>query len=210
MRISSPRIATALALVALITFVGPRNAHAGSLALTFTGGSAQLFPQYTVGWSFTVTNTISVGSLAWFDEGSDGFLSDHTVGIFTGTGSLLASTLVTTSDPLDGGFRFANIALLTLTPGEYVVAGTTGNDTFQAFCSGVTTAPGITYDEGLFVYTGNDTLTLPTRPSDRGIAYFGADFRLASVPEPASVIVLGTGILGLLAYGGRRRKVSRS
>ncbi len=197
----------ALALCALSV---ETRARAGSVALSFTGGSGQHFPGYTVGWAFTATETLSVNSLGWFDDGSDGFLGDHSVGLYTGTGNLLASAVVTTSDPLDGGFRFADITLLTLAPGDYVVAGTTGDDVFQAFATGVTTAPGITFDAGRFVNTGNNTLAFPTQPSDRGLAYFGANFTVTSVPEPASVMLLTIGTASVFLYRRHRPKSKRT
>ncbi len=187
------------------------SVNAQNTALSFTGGSGQLFPNYTVGWTFALTETISVESLGWFDAGSNGFINSHNVGIFTlpnsGNGTLLTSATVTTTDSLSDGFRYKSITPLTLTRGNYVVAGTTGNDLFQAFCTNVATGSGITFGQGRFVGPNSGALTFPTQPSDRGIAYFGSNFRYSVVPAPSALATFVIGVVpGATMLLRRRRK----
>ena len=59
---------------------------------------------------------MTVSAFGYFDEGNDGFLTDHTVGIFDSAGNLLGSTtlLAGTGDPLINGFRYHAITPFTL------------------------------------------------------------------------------------------------
>jgi len=201
----------AFAFAACTTLCLSLSANGQNTALAFTGGSGQLFPNYTAGWTFALSQTISVESLGWFDAGSNGFASSHTVGIFTlptsGNGTLLTSASVTTTDSLRDGFRYKSITPFTLTAGNYVVAGTTGNDLFQAFCTNVTTGSEITFGQGRFIGPNSGSLAFPNRPSDRGIAYFGSNFRYSVVPAPSALaaFLIGT-VPGIGMLLRRRRK----
>lgn len=199
---------------ALFLVVG--HASAQTQALTFTGGSRQFFPGYTVGWTFLVDRNLSVSSLGWFDDGSDGLLNDHEVGIFTilalGNGSLLTSATVTTADTLLNGYRYHSIAPLILTPGSYLIGGTTGNDLFQSLASGVTTASGITFGAGRFTFTNDSALTYPTTTSNQGIAYFGPNFTVSgasAAPEPSTLGLLMGGVGTMAGIALRRRGVRK-
>ncbi len=185
------------------------STKANEIALDFTGGSGQYFPGYSVGWTFSLSAPFTVGNLGWYDAGLDGFLESHSVGIFTNAGALLTSTTVVSSDELVGKFRYAAITPFVLAPGNYVIAGTSGEDLFQAFSTSVTTAVGITFNQGRFIGTGNNTLTFPTAPSDRGIAYFGPNFSspgaAVAVPDAGSTLgMLGVAFSALASFGLRR------
>jgi hypothetical protein len=153
-----------------------------------------------VGWTFTISNTVLVQALGWFDGGSDGFLESHEVGIFaSGSGILLASNIVTSGDNLTNGFRYRPISPITLSAGDYIIAGTTGNDPFETFCVNVTTASNVTFGQGRFIGPGVSDLTFPTAPSDRGLAYFGPNFIVGDVrilqPPYDQVIECGSTIM---------------
>ena len=195
-------------------FVSQSVAKAGNIeALHFSNASEQNFPGYTVGWNFTVNENIEVVSLGWFDGGNFG--SSHAVGIWNNTGTLLYSVDVLSSDrlvPSVGaqnplGFRYHDIAPLELTAGNYVVAGYSGTGSFFAFADGQTTPSQITWNGGFYLQSAG--LVEPTTPSDRGISYFGASFEFTGaspVPEPASVITLAAGAIGMLGFRMRKRK----
>jgi hypothetical protein len=61
-----------------------------------TGGSFLRFnnESFTVGYEFTVSQAITVESLGFLDEGSDGLVTAHDVGIFDLCGTLRASGTV--------------------------------------------------------------------------------------------------------------------
>jgi len=115
------------ALTGLLLCVGTW-AEAGPV-LDFTGGSdAFVAIGSTFGWEFTVSSPVTVGALGVFDVGADGLAAGHAIGLWTGVGTLLASTTITTanSTPVtstspSGDWRSMAIAPLTLAPGDYVV-----------------------------------------------------------------------------------------
>src|SRR5262245_29379387 len=108
----------------------PTSVRANSLALDFVPGPGDrkvcagvLAPGCTGGWSFAVIGPIEIVSLGVWDEGSDGLLESHEVGLWTGGGTLLTSILVTNAATAVGStgpgrWLFAPIAPLVLSPGN--------------------------------------------------------------------------------------------
>ena len=113
---------------------------------------------YTVGWKFNVLNTVTVGGLGFWDQGSDGLAVSHLVRLWTDAGVLLASTTIdNTSTPVAsviaaGRWLFNDIVALVLTPGSYVV-GADGGYSVDATQDSVTpsTISDIAYVEGRYV-----------------------------------------------------------
>ena len=48
----------------------------------------------SVGWQFNVTSPVTVTHLAWYDDGADGLVTDHPVGLWSPNGTLLSTTLI--------------------------------------------------------------------------------------------------------------------
>src|SRR6266850_1829606 len=48
----------------------------------------------SVGWQFNVTTALTVTGLSWYDEGANGLVVGHTVGIWNPVGTLLTSVFV--------------------------------------------------------------------------------------------------------------------
>lgn len=156
---------------------------------------------FTLGFTFQVNSTISVDGLGFFDDGKNGLTQSHDVGLWTGTGTLLASATVTNANALDSWFRYATISTLTLAPGTYVVAATTGTENYAFEPTGFFTAPQITFVQDAFIF--GPILAFPTQ-TDPGTAvgFFGGNVRLATVgaavPESgltAIILALGLGCL---------------
>jgi hypothetical protein len=186
----------------------------GELALDFTDGSVGMSGlSGTLGWSFTVNSTITIGSLGLWNEGSQALHSSHDVGLWTGTGSLLATTTITTaSSPVpsnsgDGQWLFNTITPLTLNPGSYVIGAQyaqTDPDQIRALTT-ATTISQITFEHERDI--GSSSLAFPTNsfPSfDAGI--FGPNLLTTAVPEPSSAIIAVFDAVGVIAYGWSRHR----
>jgi hypothetical protein len=200
----------AAALIAVALVAGELSlglAHAQAPAAVLVPGMTHQLPEYTIGWGFTVVAPIRFNALGWFDAGSDGLVSNHDVGLFTapaaGAGTLLASTIVSSADPLLSGYRYHSTAWFLLSAGDYVIAGVTGDDLWQSNGQKLVTHESIRFNGGLFTNVG--VLTYPTSPSDRGLAYFGPNFLLTAVPEPSTVVLASFAAVLI----GRRRVYRR-
>lgn len=176
----------------------------GTLA---TSGGDQLY-----GWIFTVNAPITVTSLGVFDEGGDGLAISHDVGIFNETTeALLGSATVPagTGGTLIDGFRFESVSPFSLIQGDsYVIVMTMPEDnadTQNIEVTSETTASQITYVNSTF--GGSSTLAFPTDNGAFAPGMFGPNFTFASTavtPEPYSIVLLGTGLLGIAVFARRR------
>ena len=193
------------AIACAISLTSP-SSHA-TQALQFFGGLIETIPGPELGWSFHVSTPITIDSFGWFDAGSNGFVETHSVHVWAGiglTGTLIATGLVQSTDPLTSGYRFAPITPLTLAIGDYIISGNSGSDGFQDFGASVTTMPEITYLGGRYEGLEGE---FPARAADRGISYVGPNFTAtaALVPEPSSLaLVLGGTAISALLHRRRR------
>lgn len=174
---------------------------------------------YTLGWAFSTTSQISLTALGYFDRGENGLVVSHDVGVWNSAGALVASATVAagTSNALDGHFRYASIAPVTLAAGHYRIGGvnigdSSGNGDWYGYDpTNVAYGPEITFQGYRYTPTySSTTLTDPT--SEEGgpgglIAFFGGNFKYTTseVPAPSSVVALiGMGLMGLVAARKRR------
>ena len=140
------------------------------------------------------------------------FGADHTVGIWTSTGTLLGSASVLTNSPIDDGFRYVNSPFIVLSAGQLYVTGgevfgdVGGDDNNYVLNATVVTAPELTFIGSRTI--GGATLTFPSASMALG-GRFGPNFQFvdATVPEPTSMILFATGVL---ATGVRRLITRRS
>jgi hypothetical protein len=169
---------------------------------------------FTLGWSFTITQTIDVTDLAVFDQSSEPLLESHEVGIWDSTGTLLDSATIGAGtagtlefDSLGQSWRDVS-APVVLGPGTYTIGATWNNGLdpliFPGDLGSITTGAEITFGTNDFIAGGS--LTDPTNTTGDTASYFGPNFQYTATPEPSSMVLLGTVALGV---GLRLRKALR-
>jgi hypothetical protein len=78
----------------------------------------------TVGYTFTANTNLSVSAIGFWESNTSVPLGEaHQVGLWTSTGTLLASGTVQVNSPVTGNWRYASITPVTLTAGQQYVVG---------------------------------------------------------------------------------------
>jgi hypothetical protein len=178
----------------------------------------------TVGGSFKVVSAISqVVSLGFYDYTTTGgagavLNTSHDVAIWDSTGTLLGKVTVAPTDALVAGFRYHALATpITLTVGATYFLGalvTSGDgDQFRdQYQPGSGSLAMVSTDSHFGNFQASyhwnvgvgGSISDPTNiGSPNAIAFGVANLQYA--PEPSAITMLGTGVLGLAAYGWRRR-----
>ncbi len=198
-------------LVALCGALPLLAAPIPAITVTDLTGETLGNPPFTLGWQFSTSQSINVTGLGVFDDSQDGLTVSHDVGIWDSLGNLMGMTTVSagTVDPLVNQFRYSSVSF-SLAAGTYDIgalwADSNDNIDFVGFVNGFATAPGITFVQNSFA--PGSTLTDPTFGGGPTPGYFGPNFlyNTSSTPEPGTLILLGSGLLG--AVGVIRRKLS--
>jgi hypothetical protein len=168
---------------------------------------------WTLGWRFSVNESVSIHALGVYDSGQDGLAGQAQVGLWLASGGapLVQTTVAAgTEATLDGYFRFTPVTSTALTPGvEYIVGAHLDGDLATSFFGGNGLVdPRVTVIDVRYSSLGSgfgfpDQTDLGTD----GAAYLGGNFQLTPVPLPAAAWLFGSGLVGLGSLvGGRRRK----
>ncbi|MGA3130133.1 MAG: DUF4082 domain-containing protein [Terracidiphilus sp.] len=174
--------------------------------------------QWSLGYEFIANGSISITGLGAYDDGSSSGGEAQQVGLWDADGNLLASTFVSSSDPLTDDFwRFNAITSVTLVSGDTYYVASQGGWDYTYYTSGFEVDPDITYVQDAYGEVGtqsNSPLVFPSETenvtaSDGG-AFFGGNIELGTMtptPEPGSLLLLGSGLATMLA--AMRRKFAR-
>ncbi len=196
------------ALLFAVLFSAAARADTAGIDFTSPGNPMNNGLGFSLGYEFTANTSITLTALGYFDDG--GLKETHTVGLYSSTGALLASTTVDGTGLQQGFFNYSSIGPVTLTAGDsYEVMGTSGTlDDYTYRTVGFSVNPQINYlhdayasDNVLQFGTGSENLQ-----ADAGGGFFGANFltNSAVTPEPDSLLLLGTGLTCIAALWRRR------
>ncbi len=172
-----------------------------------TGGTGRNNDQ-TVGWSFSVLDTLTVTDLAWFDQDQDGLSTAHAVAIWDTNGSLLTQATIPAGQnaTLDGIWRLVPITPIQLFSGnDYVVGGLNTELSTDRLAAGITSP---TVDSRI-IYGGElfsdftTSLIPPDVFSNVSGGFFGPSFFVASIPEPATWLLLSSAYVAIFIYNRR-------
>jgi len=179
-------------------------AFGGTTAWEFTSiGSEGTDNTWVFGEVFTVNQDIFVDDLGYYDP-STGMLDTHDV-----SGDLLASTTITSaSSPDSAHFLYNAITPVELFAGQtYVIEGVSGIDPYAFNDGGFTVDPAISIDGNNWQQGSSLVFNGTGLINDVTDGEWGANFEFtpAGVPEPASLLLLGSGMLGLGVLKRKRR-----
>ena len=192
--------------------LAPLRLSADSLALNPSGPLQSYNGNGEIdGFAFSATSALDVTALGIFAGPSLSLPGgSFAVGLWTDSGTLIASTFVTSADPSQDSFFFHSIAPVSLITGQnYVVGAQMGGGVQTYFGGAYTMADGLEYlgnrwdsSASLIMPTSNDGTF-----NDPG--YLGGNLLISTAtatPEPSSTGLLVLGVLVILAgmLPGRR------
>lgn len=203
----------AVLAMALLATAPPALAASLGVDITGAGIAGQNPVAFTIGWGVDVVTPVRVTALGIWDEGSNGLLVTHEVGLWNGSGTLLASTTVPAGTAADnavpsvqgnGQWLFEDIADIILPVGHFVLGSTSTGDDFRANQAGFILDPALAnFDPAQFAVGANLQFPDLDAEGQLGISLFGPNFLLEPVvkpvPLPASLALLGLGLLGFAA-----------
>jgi hypothetical protein len=165
---------------------------------------------WTLGWKFSVNESVSIHALGVYDSGQDGLAGQAQVGLWLASGGapLVQTTVAAgTEATLDGYFRFTPVTETALTPGvDYVVGAHLDGDLATSLFGGNGLVdPRVTVIDVRYSSLGSG-FGFPDQTDfgTDGAAYLGGNFQLTPVPLPAAAWLFGSGVIGLVSMARAR------
>ncbi len=175
--------------------------------------------------SFTVLNTVTVSGLGYYADPTNGQVDNNSVALFScdtagclTTGTQLASATVTNTYAVLGHFRYVTVPTITLTPGDYEVAGVSVGDNYTWNDPGFHTDPSIVYNDNRWQLTGGATNAFFLNYTRNDVTdgywgpnvFFGDAGGFTGTPEPATwaMMIAGFGLVGGALRRAHRRAVA--
>jgi hypothetical protein len=193
------------------------TAFTGASTFNSIGGTDQ-----TLGFTFTANSNLVVTALGiWESNPAMPLGQTHQVGLWTASGTLLASGTVPTNGPATGNWRYVAIAPVVLTAAQTYFVGSALTSPYSDFYSRVPAAGGSVTASPLITIVASATSASASGfafPGTADAAYlgrFGPNLIVAAVP--ASSIPIAPWTLGIVGAGlasvallvmGRRYPVS--
>jgi len=201
-----------LALAGALAITPAAFADTTAWEFTSTGSTLNNGNGYSLGDVFTVNTTINVDFLGYFaNDGAGSLTENHPVALYNAAGDLLASTTINSSAGyFTDHFVYNPISTITLFAGQtYVIDGASGfSDLYAWNDPGFTVYAPITLLGDNWTEGNGDYFTGTSVIGDVSDGYWGPNFGFsaaAATPEPSSLMLLGTGLVGLA--GMLRRKL---
>lgn len=206
---------TFISFLVLLTTI-PISLPGAQPAIVWDGSQADFFSDvdgpFTLGFQFRVKSDITVTSLGMFDYLGDGFVTLHSIGIWTLAGGAPIATATVpagAAESLVGQFRYVSVSGISLSAGtEYIIGASDLYGTANDIYAGSVPVPAFTTSSEI-AYQGyrgageEPGLVFPTVHFDAlSPATFGANFQFETIPEPSIWALLG---LGLVLFGSVRR-----
>ncbi|MFS1704338.1 PEP-CTERM sorting domain-containing protein [Alteromonas sp. AMM-1] len=192
-------------MLGLVMLVISSAANASFIRNLISENSPGTNGSWSFGTVFTVGATdLDVSGLGAYDYLSDGFVSNGIlVGLFDESdGSLLVSTLVNSSDPLIGAYRYSAISYTLFAGMQYRLVGVSGSDRYIQGNGTWTFSSDVTFNS--YGYCSNTSLTSCNTHVEGDYGMANMQYSLStgsSAPTPASapagmaLLMLGVGLL---------------
>ena len=193
-------------MAGLILAVGVNHAGAG-LAVDFTSVTTDFTNNnWSLGWSFTVNQSVTVTALGFYDDLQNGLTQPHDVAIYDAQQQVVVSGQVVRGDPLVSWWRWTQVQPVVLVPGvQYEIVAVTAGENYTWGPVGFVTDPQVNYLVDAYTMPAGGVLAYPNF-SDGVVGYFGPNFLLTSaIPAPGALLLLAPGLMTLV---GLRRKFS--
>jgi hypothetical protein len=201
-----------LAIACLIAI--PGFAEIPAVTLDNTTGQLLTNGPFTLGWEFVPNRSFGISALGVFDDSQNGLMESHPIGIWDSNGTLLFSTTVAAGACAFeyNQFCYAQVGF-ELQAGQTYEIGALWNNNLDALifpgnAINFSASGRIRWVQNSYIF--GSTLSDPTNHQGKMPSYFGPNFIISTegVPEPGSILLVGSGLLGMVGVLRRRLKPS--